>query len=128
MTKAARPPWWKNWKFMVPVWAVMACIVWWAIESRVEPTVIAGGVVVVGLVTNAFAWLLGLVAIVPVVGPLVVAAFTTGFLMLINAISSIIAYVAVKRGYTRDMLTFKGVTITLIIGVAIGFIIGRLIP
>ena len=128
MTKAARPPWWKNWKFMVPVWAFMACIVWWAIESRVEPTVIAGGVVVVGLVTNAFAWLLGLVAIVPVVGPLVVAAFTTGFLMLINAISSIIAYVAVKRGYTRDMLTFKGVTITLIIGVAIGFIIGRLIP
>ena len=106
MTKAARPPWWKNWKFMVPVWAVMACIDWWAIESRVEPTVIAGGVV----------------------GPLVVAAFTTGFLMLINAISSIIAYVAVKRGYTRDMLTFKGVTITLIIGVAIGFIIGRLIP
>ena len=128
MTEAARPPWWKNWKVMVPLWAVMACLVWWAFESRVEPTVIAGGVVVVGLVTNAFIWLLGLVGLVPVVGPFVVGLVTTGFLLLINAVSSIISYIAIKRGYTRDMLTFKGVTIALIIGVAIGFIIGRLIP
>jgi hypothetical protein len=113
---------------MVPLWAVMACLVWWAIESRVEPTVIAGGVVVVGLVTNAFVWLLGLVGVVPVVGPIIVGAVTTGFLLLINSISSLIAYLAIKRGYRRDMLTFKGVTIALIVGMAIGFIIGRLIP
>jgi hypothetical protein len=128
MTEAAPPAWWKNWKYMVPLWAVMACLVWWAIESSVEPTVIAGGVVVVGLVTNAFIWLLGLVGLVPVVGPIVVGLVTTGFLLLINAVSSIVSYIAIKRGYTRDMLTFKGVTIALIIGVAIGFIIGRLIP
>jgi hypothetical protein len=128
MTRAAQPPWWRNWKYMVPLWAVMACLVWWAIESSVEPTVIAGGVVVVGLVTNAFIWLLGLVGLVPVVGPIVVGLVTTGFLLLINAISSIVSYIAIKRGYTRDMLTFKGVTIALIIGVAIGFIIGRLVP
>jgi hypothetical protein len=48
--------------------------------------------------------------------------------LLINSISSLIAYVAIKRGYRHDMLTFKGVTIALIIGVVIGFIIGRLIP
>jgi hypothetical protein len=128
VTAKEKQPWWKNWKIMVPLWAVIICAAWLAFESSVEPTVIAGGVVVVGLVTNAFAWLLGLVGLVPVVGPVVVAAVTTGFLILINAISSIISYVAIKRGYTRDMLTFKGVTIALIIGVAIGFIIGRLIP
>jgi len=128
VTEKKTPPWWKNWKVMVPLWAAMACLVWWGIESSVEPTVIAGGVVVVGLVTNAFIWLLGLVGLVPVVGPIVVGLVTTGFLLLINAVSSIVSYIAIKRGYTRDMLTFKGVTIALIIGVALGFIIGRLIP
>jgi hypothetical protein len=105
----------------------MACLVWWGIESRVEPTVIAGGVVIVGLVTNAFVWLLGLVGIVPVIGPIIVGLVTTGFLLLINAVSSIISYIAIKRGYTRDMLTFKGVTIALMIGIVMGFIIGRLV-
>jgi hypothetical protein len=127
MTARPRLPWWKNWKIMVPLWAVMVCAAWLAFESRVEPTVIAGGVVVVGLVTNAFAWLLGLVGLVPVVGPVVVGLVTTGFLLLVNAVSSIISYIAIKRGYTRDMLTFKGVTIALMIGIVMGFIIGRLV-
>jgi hypothetical protein len=127
MTEAAPPVWWRNWKYMVPLWALIACLVWWGIESRVEPTVIAGGVVIVGLVTNAFVWLLGLVGIVPVIGPIIVGLVTTGFLLLINAVSSIISYIAIKRGYTRDMLTFKGVTIALMIGIVMGFIIGRLV-
>jgi len=127
MTKGPKPPWWKNWKVMTPLWAVMVCLTWWALESRVDGTVIAGSVLVVGLVTNAFAWLLGLVGLVPLVGPFVVGLVTTGFLLLINAISSIISYVAIKRGYTRDMLTFKGVTIAMVIGIVVGFIIGKLV-
>jgi hypothetical protein len=127
MTAKAKPPWWRNWKIMVPVWALIVCVTWLAIEARVEPTVIAGGVVVVGLVTNAFAWLLGLLGLVPVVGPVVVGLVTAGFVTLLSAVSSIVAYIAIKRGYTRDMLTFKGVTIALMIGIVMGFIIGRLV-
>jgi hypothetical protein len=112
---------------MAPLWALIIVLTWLAFEARVEPTVIAGGVVVVGLVTNAFAWLLGLVGLVPVVGPVVVGLVTAGFVTVVSAVSSIIAFIAIKRGYTRDMLTFKGVTIALMIGIVMGFIIGRLV-
>ena len=53
--------WWRNWKVMVPIWLAIIGFGWWANQARVEPAVIAGSVVVVGLITNAFAWLLGIV-------------------------------------------------------------------
>jgi len=120
-------PWWKNWKVMVPLWAAIIVLTWWAIESRIDAAVIAGGVLVVGLVTNAFAWLLGLIALVPVIGPLIVSALTTGFVLLLNAIGSIVSFVAVRRGYGKDVLTARGLTVAVLIGVVIGFVLGRLV-
>ena len=112
---------------MVPLWAAIVGLTWWAIESRVDAAVIAGSVVVVGLVTNAFAWLLGLIALVPVIGPLIVTALTTGFVLLLNAVGSIVSFVAVRRGYGKDVLTARGLTVVLIIGIVIGFVLGRLV-
>jgi hypothetical protein len=118
--------WWKNWMVMVPVWLAIVGLAWWGVEQRVDGSVIAGSVVVVGLVTNAFAWLLGLIAMVPVVGPLIVAALTTGFVMLVNAVGAIVSFIAIKRGYAKDMLTYKGLTVAVIIGIVIGFVLGKL--
>ena len=112
---------------MVPVWAAIVGLTWWANENRVDGALIAGGVIVVGLVTNAFAWLLGLIALVPVVGPLVVTALTTGFVLLLNAIGSIVSFVAVRRGYGKDVMTARGLTVAVLIGAIIGFVIGRLV-
>ena len=119
--------WWKNWKFMVPVWLAIVGLTWWAIEANVDTSVITGSVVVVGLLTNAFAWLLGLIAMVPVIGPLIVTALTTGFVLLLNAVGSIVSFVAIKRGYSKDVLTYKGLTVAVIIGIVLGFILGKLL-
>lgn len=112
---------------MVPVWLAIVGLTWWAVEQRVDASVIAGSVVVVGLVTNAFAWLLGLIAMVPVVGPLLVTALTTGFVLLINAVGSIVSFIAVRRGYAKDVMTSRGLTIAVLIGVVIGFVLGKLL-
>jgi len=128
MTGSPEPlPWWKNWKVMVPLWAVIVGLSWLAIEQHVDKSVVAGGVIVVGLLTNAFAWLVGIVALVPIIGPLVVKILSIGFIWLLNAIGYLVALVAIKRGYSKDVLSYRGVTIALIIGIVIGFIIGRLI-
>ena len=119
--------WWKNWKFMVPVWLAIVSLTWWAIESRVDTSVIAGSVVVVGLVTNAFAWLLGIVALVPLIGPLIVKVLSMGFILLLNAVGSVVSFIAIKRGYAKDVLTYRGLTVAVIIGIVIGFILGKLI-
>ena len=126
-TDAPRQPWWKNWKVMVPLWVAMVGLTWWAIESRVDASVIAGSVVVVGLVTNAFAWLLGFIGLVPIIGPLIVKLLSLGFIWLLNAVGYLVSFVAIKRGYSKDVLTYRGLTVAVIIGIVIGFLIGRLI-
>jgi hypothetical protein len=125
--KTDKLPWWKNWKVMVPLWAVIIALAWLALEKHVETSVVAGSVIVVGLLTNAFAWAVGVVGLVPIIGPLIVKILSIGFIWLLNAVGYLVALVAIKRGYSKDVLSYRGVTIALIIGIVIGFIIGRLI-
>jgi hypothetical protein len=130
MTEEAKPeakPWWKNWKVMLPLWLAMIVFAWWANENRVNTAVIAGSVVVVGLITNAFAWLLGIIALVPLIGPLIVKILSIGFIWLLNAVGYLVSFVAIKRGYSKDVLSYRGVTIALIIGIVIGYVLGKLI-
>lgn len=112
---------------MVPVWLAIILFAWWANERRVDAKVIAGSVLVVGLITNAFAWLLGIVALVPLIGPLIVKVLSIGFIWLLNAIGYLVSFIAIKRGYSQDVLTYRGLTIAVIIGIVVGYILGKLI-
>ena len=112
---------------MVPVWLAILGLSWWAYEAHVDASVIAGGVLVVGLVSNAFAWLLGVVALVPLIGPLVVKILSIGFIWLLNAVGYLVSFIAIKRGYSKDVLTYRGLTVAVIIGIIFGFILGKLI-
>ena len=121
------PVWWKNWKVMVPLWLAIIGLSWWAIERHVDTGVIAGSVLVVGLITNAFTWLLGIIALVPLIGPLVVKVLSVGFIWLLNGVGYLVSFIAIKRGYSKDVLTYRGLTVAVIIGICIGFILGKLL-
>jgi len=120
-------PWWRNWKIMLPLWIAIVGLIWLGFHYNVDNRVIAGSVVVVGLVSNAFAWLLGIIALVPVIGPLIVKILSVGFIWLLNAVGYLVSYVAIRRGFSKDVLTYRGLTIALIIGIVIGYVIGKLI-
>ena len=122
-----QPVWWRNWKVMVPVWFAIVGLAWWGYEAHLEPAVIGASVLVVGLLSNAFAWLLGLIALVPIIGPLIVKVLSVGFIWLLNGIGYLVSFIAIKRGYSKDVLTYRGLTIAVIIGIVIGFILGRLV-
>ena len=49
------------------------------------------------------------------------------FIWLLNAVGYLVAFVAIKRGYSKDVLTYRGLTVAVIIGIIIGFIIGKLL-
>lgn len=125
--KPPKTAWWKNWKIMVPVWLAIGGMVWLGLYFNVDHRVIAGTVVVVGVLSNAFAWLVGIVVLVPIIGPLIVKVLSIGFIWLLNAIGYLVALVAIRRGYSKDVLTYRGLTVALIIGIVIGYIIGRLV-
>ena len=126
-SKPEAKAWWKDWRVMAPLSLAIGALAWLAYQAHVDTAVIAGSVVVVGLLSNAFAWILGIIALVPLIGPLIVKVLSVGFIWLLNAVGYLVSYVAIKRGYSRDVLTYRGVTIALIIGIVIGYVLGKLL-
>jgi hypothetical protein len=120
-------PWWRNWKVMLPVWGLIGALVWLGVHFNVDVRVIAGSVFVIGLLSNAFAWLLGIIAIVPVVGPLLVKILSIGFIWLLNALGYLVSFIAIRRGYSKDVLTYRGLTVALLVGIVIGYVLGKLV-
>src|SRR4030065_46711 len=100
-----RARWWRNWKIMLPLWLAIAALVGLGLHFNVDRSVIAGTVVVLGLITNAFAWLLGIIALVPIIGPIIVKILSIGFIWLLNAVGYLGDYVPLPRGYSQDVLT-----------------------
>jgi len=120
-------PWWRNWKVMLPVWLLICAMVWLGLHYNVDRGVIAGSVIAIGLISNAFAWLLSIIAIVPLIGPLIVKVLSIGFVWLVNAIGYLVSFIAIRRGYSKDVLTYRGLTIAVIIGIVIGYVLGKLL-
>ncbi len=125
--QASSLPWWVNWKFMLPIWSVIVGFIWVGIECNLDKQIIAASVFLIGLLSNAFTWLLGIIGVVPLVGPLIVKVLSLGFIWLLNAVGYLVSFVAIRRGYSRDVLTYRGVTIALIVGIVIGYIVGKLL-
>jgi hypothetical protein len=117
----------KDWRIMLPALLLIAALIYFGYQYEVDTKVIAGGSVVIGLLSGAFAWVVGLIGLVPIIGPILVKVLSIGFIWLLNAVGYVIAYIAIKRGYSQDVLTYRGLTIALIIGIVIGYIIAQYI-
>ena len=118
-------PLWKNYKVMIPIWLGLLGLVWLGVSLGVDKRVIASVVFLLGLLSNAFAWLLGIIALFPIVGPLIVKALSLSIIWILNALGYLVSFVAIRRGYSRDVMTYRGLTVALIVGIIIGYIVGK---
>lgn len=46
---------------------------------------------------------------------------------LLNALGYLVSFLAIRRGYSKDVLTYRGLTVALLVGVVIGYVLGKLI-
>ncbi len=115
-----------RWKIMLPVLIVLAIGAFIAYQSNVDIKLTTSGVVLAGFYTGLVSWLLGVITMVPIIGPLLVKALTMSFIWLLNAVGYLVAYIAIRRGYSKDVLTYRGITIALIVGLVIGYVLGSL--
>jgi hypothetical protein len=118
---------WTDWRVMLPAILLILLLIYFGYRHHVDTKVIAGGTVVLGLLSGAFAWLVGIIGLVPFVGPIIVKVLSIGFIWLLNAVGYVISYIAIKRGYSQDVLTYRGLTIALLVGIVIGYIIAQYI-
>ena len=118
---------WKDWRIVLPALLLIIALIYFGYRYNVDTKVIAGSSVVIGLLSGAFAWLVGLIGLVPIIGPIIVKVLSIGFIWLLNAVGYVVSYIAIKRGYSQDVLSYRGLTIALIIGIVIGYIIAQYI-
>lgn len=93
----------------------------------IDRKVVAFVVVIIGLITQLFAEMLALVAFIPILGPVIVKVVSLPFIFLINALGYMVTFFAFRKGYKVEVAKSKLFTTAMLIGVVIGYIIGKLI-
>ncbi|MCI0706303.1 MAG: hypothetical protein L0Y80_02295 [Ignavibacteriae bacterium] len=82
---------------------------------------------IVGFLGQAFAALIAWIGLVPLIGPLAAKVLSLPFIWLLNGIGYLVTIVAIKRGYPKEVLNYRVLTITLLVGITIGYILGKVI-
>ena len=115
------------WKIMLPLSIALGAIAYAAWHYGWHAKAVTTGVLLLAALSHLFAWAVGIIGLIPIIGPLIVKVLSIGVIWLLNAVGYLVSFVAIKRGYSKDVLTYRAVTIALITGIVIGYIIGSLV-
>ena len=116
-----------EYKYAIIAWLAMAILILIGLLFGIDKHIIGGVVILVGLIGQAFAALLAWIAFVPLVGPIVAKVLALPFIWLINGVGYLASFIAIKRGYSKDVINYRVITVALLIGITIGYILGKLI-
>jgi hypothetical protein len=97
------------------------------LKYGLDKNLIGGIVLVFGLITKAFVGLIGIVSLIPIVGPLIAQVLALPLFWLINALGYIVSIIAIKKGYSKDVLNYRVLTIVMLMGIIIGYILGKIL-
>ncbi|MCX7835521.1 MAG: hypothetical protein N2450_05565 [bacterium] len=110
---------------------ILFILIWAAILAillGVDKPVVAAILVVFGIVSQAFAAILALIALIPVIGPTLVWALSLPIVWLLNAFGYVVSIKLASQGKGREILNWRTVALVFIIGTAVGIVIGRFLP
>ena len=114
------------WKTIL-LWIIIGISVAIALHYHVDKNIIGGAVVVFGIITQAFIGLLNIIGLVPIVGPIIAKVLALPLFWLINALGYFVSIIAIKRGYSKQVINYRILTVVLLVGIVIGFVLGKLV-
>lgn len=94
---------------------------------RWDKWIVGGILVLFGFVTQAWSSIVSLVGGIPGIGHIIVKFLALPLLLIINGIGNMIAFLAIRLGYKREVLDTKLLTWAFVLGALIGFLIGELL-
>ena len=83
---------------------------------------------ILSVFTEVFVGVSVLIATIPVVGPMIIKLVTIPVFWVFNAMGTLVSGIAIKKGYATEMARGRILTLALLIGITIGYIIGNLVP
>ena len=118
----------KQYKFHLVLWLLIASGIILALQYGIDQKLVVFSTVILGIFTQVFAGLGALIAMVPIIGPFLVKIITIPFFWLINALGHGVSVVAIKKGYSKELVKSRVLTVAILVGIVIGYIMGNLIP
>ena len=118
----------KRYKFHIFLWVLIGVAVAVALQYGVDEKIVVFATLVLGIFTQVFAGFGALIAMIPIIGPLLIKLVTIPFFWMVNAMGHGVSIVAIKKGYTNELVKSRVLTIALLIGIVLGYIMGNLIP
>ena len=118
----------KQYKFHLVLWLLIAAGIIVALQYGIDQKLVVLSTLILGIFTQVFAGLGALIAMLPIIGPFLVKIVTIPFFWLINALGHGVSIVAIKKGYSKELVKSRVLTVAILIGIIIGYIMGNLIP
>ena len=109
------------------IWAILAIFVIVGFTVGLDKKAIAFFAIIFGLISQAFLGLINLIALIPIIGPLVAKVLALPIYWILNALGYFVSLIAIKRGFSKDVINYRVLTIVFLVGIAVGFVIGKLI-
>jgi hypothetical protein len=116
-----------NYENAIVAWILIILAVFLGLYFGLDQHIVAAVVVLIGVLGQAFAALIAWIGLVPLVGPIIAKVLALPFIWLINGIGYLASIVAIKRGYSRDVVNYRVITFALLIGITLGYILGKII-
>ena len=112
----------------IVIWMIAGGLIFTASYYGIDKKLIVFTAFIIGVFTEIFTGIGVLVAAIPVVGPMVVKIVSIPIFWILNALGTLVSGIAIKKGYATELAKGRIMTLALLIGMIIGYIIGNLIP
>ena len=117
----------QRWKHIL-AWVIVLVIIIIALKMEVDGKVVVFVTLILGFFTQVFTGVGALIAMVPWIGPFVIKVFTIPFFWLLNAMGYLVSIIAIKKGYSKQLTSSRVLTVALLFGIIIGYVLGHIIP
>ena len=113
-------------KFLL--WILACAIISLALYYGIDKKIIVFSAFIIGVFTELFVGIGALVAAIPLIGPMIIKIISIPIFWILNALGTLVSGIAIKKGYATELAKGRIMTLALLIGMIIGYIIGNLLP
>ena len=119
-------------KWKILFWGILFSLIGAALvygpEYGINQRIVVLITIVLGIFTQVFTGITSLIALIPFFGPFILKVISIPIFYILNAVGWIVSGVAIKKGYVNELSKSRTVTLALLIGIIIGYILGNFIP
>ena len=112
----------------IVIWMIAVGLIFTASYYGIDKKLIVFTAFIIGVFTEIFTGIGVLVAAIPVVGPMIIKIVSIPIFWILNALGTLVSGIAIKKGYATELAKGRIMTLALLIGMIIGYIVGNLIP